>query len=110
MGFLQALNIISEATARLEHKLDQLVVLFKKHNPQLVMPAFGGLPTTCPLCGKQVEYMINVGAKILERRCNCKTGLQPPIELEAPGPTGGANVRREESEGGYDADADRRRG
>jgi hypothetical protein len=66
------LNILAEALARIEHKLDYLL---RHHNVPIYPMHFSG--NICPTCNKQVEYLIDVKSQVVVRRCDCGTGKVP---------------------------------
>ena len=68
-----AFNILAEALARIEHKLDQLlrVLVYKNGTPQKMGFSTG----PCPICGVPVTYQIDIGQNVVVRVCGCRTGL-----------------------------------
>ena len=82
-----ALGIITEALARIEHKLDVLIhALVGSKKEFQYLTGVGAQQHACPLCRQQVKYTVDVIKKVLTRQCGCKTGLQPPIDLAAFAP------------------------
>jgi hypothetical protein len=86
------LSELGEALARLEHKIDHLIRRQEKLEKALAFPltpditARLGEPTTCPICREPVKHQVDVLKKIIVRRCGCKTGLVPPLNLDALAP------------------------
>ena len=74
-------NVLAEALARIEHKLDRLL------ERQLKQPIeqLGAL-VACPICKQQVDYQVDQINKVIARKCGCKTGLQAPLDLNAFAP------------------------
>lgn len=66
------LNILAEALARIEHKLDYLL---RHHNVPVYPMHFSG--NICPVCNKAVEYVVDVKSQVVNRRCDCSTGKVP---------------------------------
>lgn len=80
---ISAEDVLSEALARIEFKLD---LLLKHHKvPQMEMHFPG---QQCPSCGWIIDYQINLAKNVVVRKCKCSTGkLVPSISLQ-PVPTG----------------------
>ena len=94
-------NPSAEALARIEHKLDLLLEAAAQRNPSFPIRYVGQADHICPLCQTSVSYHIDMGSQTLARSCNCKTGLQAPVNLQAfappnPNPNEGGNNGREE--------------
>lgn len=67
-------EILAEALARVEHKLDLLL----KHNKvQGLQVHFPG--QSCPLCGFLIDYQIDLMKNVVVRRCKCTTGKVAPM-------------------------------
>ena len=106
-----ALGVLAEALARIEHKLD-LLLRGTLSSSRLI--SVGDKSHACPLCNQQVKYSIDILKRVLTRQCGCKTGFQPPVDLEAYAPPPAAR-RQDDAEreaGHVDADpsADHRGG
>lgn len=93
-----------EALARIEHKVDVALDLVMEmvgamRIVRMVIPKMGDLTHKCPICKKDVKYMVDVVEKSVAAQCDCKTGKFAPIDLDlfAPPPAAGAkkNVERE---------------
>jgi hypothetical protein len=102
-------NVLAEALARIEHKLDRLL------DRQLVQPIEQlGARVACPVCKQKVDYQVDQINKVIVRKCGCKTGLQAPMDLSAFAPPASAPRKdnldgaREDREDGSNAPADRR--
>lgn len=95
---MNSIHALAEALVRIEHKVDIALSALRKANPILTIPSVGDFNHTCPVCQQQVTYMIDSLARILVRKCGCKTGLQPPIDLESFAPPGGKRYGREDSD------------
>lgn len=84
-----AQEILAEALARIEFKLD-LIIKFMGMPPSSVPMHFMG--QECPVCLKTVDYQIDIGKNVVIRRCGCSTGKLPMIVPLIPvDPTGGKN-------------------
>ena len=70
---MPAEDVLSEALARVEFKLDLL--LRHLNVPPAGMDAMGQI---CPSCRQPVEYQVNVTKKVVTRKCGCRTGKVPP--------------------------------
>lgn len=90
-------EILAEAVARIEHKLDLLL----KHNKvQGLQVHFPG--QTCPLCQYLIDYQVDLIKNVVVRRCKCSTGkVAPTIPLSLspvqPGATNGNSSRNDPS-------------
>jgi hypothetical protein len=76
------LSILSEALARIEHKIDQLLNHLKVQTRP--MHFFGN---ACPVCKNPIEYIIDLQKNMVVRKCNCSTGKSPSIAPLSPLPT-----------------------
>jgi len=116
-------NVLAEALARIEHKLDLLLeaayVNVKIQDGEVVTGPMGmlrmlGEPSACPVCKQKVDYQVDQINKVIVRKCGCKTGLQAPMDLSAFAPPASAPRKdnldgaREDREDGSNAPADRR--
>ena len=109
-----AFNVLAEALARVEHKLDLILTAIKYSESPQKMP-MNFLGHSCPVCDQIVEYQIDLTNNVVTRRCKCTTGKVPPttplFPAVQPGamngnPTDPINPR---SEGEGDAPYRRRR-
>ena len=83
---MSAENVLAEAMARLEHKLDLVLEQITPGPSRAVpLPALGS-PKTCPVCKQNIDYQVDQINKVIVRKCGCKTGLQAPLDLEAFAP------------------------
>ena|SRR5258708_5658736 len=99
-----AQDILAEALARVEYKLD-LVIKFMGMPPSTVPMHFQG--QTCPICLKVVDYQINLGKNVVTRRCGCSTGKLPmTVSLIPVDPSGGINGNTAESRSGDGSSSD----
>jgi hypothetical protein len=74
-----ALNVIAEALARVEYKLDMLLwALNATKNTTMAAPNLGANMTRCPLCFDLIQYQVDIINQVTKRVCGCKTGMQPP--------------------------------
>lgn len=75
-------NVLAEALARIEHKLDLILEASRvlKGITQL------GERMQCPVCKQTVDYQVDQINKVISRKCGCKTGLQAPLDLNAFAP------------------------
>ncbi len=83
-------DVLAEALARIEFKLDLLLKAAELLPP---MPMhFQG--HTCPVCGLPVDHQIDLVKNVVVRRCGCKTGKQPALTPLFPvlDPTQGAKT------------------
>lgn len=74
-------NILAEALARIEHKLDLLLESQASQHPNLLLTPVGDGEHTCPLCLKPVHYQVDFMNALIKRLCGCSTGLQAPVDL-----------------------------
>lgn len=70
---MAAEDVLSEALARIEFKLDLL--LRQAQVPPVPMDL---MQQICPICRQPVDYQINVTKKVVVRKCGCRTGKVPP--------------------------------
>ena len=73
---------ISEALARIEHKLDLLLDSQAAQDKHLILRSVGSDEHTCPLCQVPVTYYVNMLENTITRMCGCSTGVQSGINLE----------------------------
>jgi hypothetical protein len=90
-------DVLAEALARIEHKVDALM----KHLNVVSSPMhFQG--NACPACGVFVDYQIDVVKGVVVRKCNCKTGKVPPavplVPMQQPQSGAQGNARPSISE------------
>ncbi len=82
---------LSEALARVEHKLDLILEAFAtiigpgKRGTYMLTPV-GDSQHVCPVCTQPVSYQVDITNKLIARKCGCGTGLQAPIDLGAFAP------------------------
>lgn len=104
-------SVLAEALARIEHKLDFVLIYIGRLMGPNFVSALGDMSHPCPVCKQQVKYVIDQIHQVLVRKCGCKTGKLAPIPLEAFAPpqvAGGKNVPGTGSEeDGSDSDAGR---
>lgn len=104
-------NVLAEALARIEHKLDLLLALQMGKTPGMKKQL--GEAINCPVCGRLVEYQVDQINKVIVRKCGCKTGLQAPLDLNAFAVPAEARKGqadgREDREDGSNSDAGGRR-
>ena len=62
-------DVLAEALARIEHKVDALLRHFKV---QATPMSFDG--QTCPACNSVIKYDVDVLKGVVVRRCLCSTG------------------------------------
>jgi hypothetical protein len=67
-----ALGILSEALARVEHKLDVLLKFLGAFGTPMHFPG-----QTCPLCKNVIDYQVNIMKNVVVRKCGCTSGKQP---------------------------------
>lgn len=82
-----ALGIIAEALARIEYKLDLIIEKLMMGTRTITPMHFIG--HSCPVCGKRVDYQIDVSKNVVIRHCGCSTGKLPmTIPLTPVNPNG----------------------
>lgn len=67
-------DILAEALARVEYKLDLLMQNFGIKGAPMEFEA-----SYCPVCSQPVKYQIDVVKNVVVRRCGCKTGKSAAI-------------------------------
>jgi len=89
-----AFQIVTEALARIEHKLDLILRAIKYQEAPERMP-MDFIGHECPVCGQLVKYTVDLINNVVVRRCQCTTGkLAPTSPLFPATPTiGDANGR-----------------
>jgi hypothetical protein len=90
-------NVLAEALARVEHKVDLLLGDLLRLHHIIKCPQLGAI-VTCPVCDQKVEYQVDQINKVIVRKCGCKTGLQAPLDLNAFAPP--APARKDQDHGG----------
>lgn len=85
-------EILAEALARLEHKVDVILHSLKLSGSF----AHTGTPMhfpgqVCPLCNSLVDYQIELTKGVVVRKCKCTTGKVAPTIPLVPVPTGVTN-------------------
>jgi hypothetical protein len=91
-------NVLAEALARIEHKLDLLLHADRGNRLHANLPALGSQALPCPVCNQPVLYQVDQINKVVTRVCGCKTGLQAPLDLNAFAPP--AQAQRKEDPNG----------
>jgi hypothetical protein len=93
-----------EALARIEHKVDVTLDLLMEMIGRMgiirmIIPKMGDHSHQCPICKKDVKYVVDLQDKSVTAQCSCKTGKFAPIDLEQFAPPMVAGGRDVESEG-----------
>lgn len=70
-------NII-EQLHRIEHKLDILLEAMAIQNPYTVIRPVGDQEHACPVCHMVIQYMPDIIAGEIVRKCGCSTGMMAP--------------------------------
>jgi hypothetical protein len=104
---------IMETLARIEHKVDLLLILALRNGKAIGLPAVGA-EFQCPVCKQEVVYTVAINDGVVLRKCGCKTGkIALDLGAFAP-PVSPAKKRVEEDEQRTDQedrrDPDRGRG
>jgi hypothetical protein len=86
-----AFGIITEALARIEHKLDLILKIVGLQTANKTPMKFTG--HLCPVCDQLIDYIIDLNHNVVVRKCSCSTGKLPPTIslLPATSPIGGNN-------------------
>jgi hypothetical protein len=82
------LQVLAEAVARIEHKLDQLLVATGAGAG--VHPQMHFVGQSCPICKMPIDYQIDINHNVVVRKCGCKSGKVPaaiPLSTLIPGVT-----------------------
>lgn len=85
-------EILAEALARLEHKMDVVIrALMQKGyiaatNTPMHFPGH-----TCPVCNNLVDYQVELTKGVVVRKCKCTTGKVAPVIPLTPVLTGTTN-------------------
>jgi hypothetical protein len=100
-----AFNILAEALARIEHKIDKLLIAL---GPQRYIEPMHFAGQTCPVCKSQIDYLIDIQNNVVVRRCGCRTNMLPSIIPLQPAAvdTKGANNASGASSGSPASDSD----
>lgn len=69
-----ASDILAEALARVEFKLDLLLRHLKVNTNQMMQIG----AHTCPVCSMVVTYQVDLAKSVVVRKCACGTGKIPP--------------------------------
>lgn len=72
---MEADDVLAEALARVEYKLDQLLTALKIGSP---LPMAAPMQS-CPACSHPIEYLLDVNRNVVVRKCKCGTGKLPAI-------------------------------
>jgi hypothetical protein len=67
-------DVLAEALARLEHKVDAIIRHLNVSTQPMHFPG-----QVCPACGSFIDYQIDVTKGVVVRRCKCTTGKVPPV-------------------------------
>jgi hypothetical protein len=92
---MSADNVLAEALARIEHKVD----LILEASRILVGITQLGEKMQCPVCKQVVLYQVDQLAKVVLRKCGCKTGLHAPLDLSAFAPMASDKTRKDAPDG-----------
>ena len=65
---------IMEALARIEHKLDLVLLVVFGEDPHKTYKRVGDPTHCCSLCHQNVEYQVDINDGVVLRKCGCKTG------------------------------------
>lgn len=75
-------DILAEALARVEHKLDAIINHFKIKSQPVHFPG-----QVCPTCQSFIDYQVDVLKGVVVRKCKCSTGKMAPTISLLPVPT-----------------------
>jgi hypothetical protein len=82
---------VTEALARLEHKVDVMLEMIIRlvgpgANGKFTLTPVGDPNHICSLCFMPVSYQVDIMNRAVVRKCGCTTGKTPPIDLGAFAP------------------------
>jgi len=102
-----------EALARIEHKVDVTLDLLMEMIGRMgiirmIIPKMGDNSHRCPICKKDVKYVVDLVDKSVTAQCDCKTGKYAPIDFDqfAPPLAAGGKNHGDEREGSGNSAAD----
>lgn len=81
---MAAEDVLAEALARLEHKVDLILEFLATTvgpgTQGFLLTQVGDQKHVCPVCTQQVQYMVDIIKKVVIRKCGCATGMIAPFD------------------------------
>lgn len=71
---MNAADVLAEALARIEYKIDTLAKKLKIDLSQFEDKMIPGIRRICPFCSMPVEDLVDLDRKVVKRTCGCSTG------------------------------------